>query len=121
MSNIKMTVKQCIDLGLWEKYCNWSNTNQYAINEGLIDYDNIIEFDSEFKKQEKDIESLIIYGKEYIRKNEIVSIIKKVEFNFNFENYSKFLIGRRYLESDEINFELYDLEQIEKILYMDEY
>ena len=52
MSNVKMTVKQCMDLNLWNKYCVWSGCNPYAINEGLVNYDDVIEFDSEFKKEE---------------------------------------------------------------------
>lgn len=55
MSMVKMTVRQCKDLGLWDKYCEWSNTNSYAINEGLIDYDYIIYFDSEFKKERTNV------------------------------------------------------------------
>lgn len=52
MSFIKMTVRQCKDLGLWDRYCKWSNINPYAVNEGLIYYDDTIEFDSEFKKDD---------------------------------------------------------------------
>jgi DNA-directed RNA polymerase subunit RPC12/RpoP len=47
-----MTVEQCWDLGLWDKYCEWSGCNPYAINEGQIEKQDIIEFDSEFKKKE---------------------------------------------------------------------
>lgn len=52
MSMVKMTVEQCWDLGLWDKYCEWSGCNPYAINEGQIEKDTIIEFDSEFKKED---------------------------------------------------------------------
>lgn len=49
MSNVKMTVRQIKDLGLWEKVCDYKGINPWGINEGLIDYDDIIEFDTEFK------------------------------------------------------------------------
>lgn len=49
MGNVKMTVKQIKDLGLWEKVCDYKGINPWGVNEGLIDYDDIIEFDTEFK------------------------------------------------------------------------
>ena len=53
MSKIKMTVKQIKDLGLWDKICDYKGWNPYCLSEGLIDYDEIVEFDSEFKAIKK--------------------------------------------------------------------
>lgn len=61
MSIVRMTVKQCRDLGLWYNYCEWSGCNPYAINEGQIDNDDEIEFDSEFKKEEKQEDKKLTY------------------------------------------------------------
>jgi len=61
MSIVKMTVEQCWDLGLWDKYCEYSGCNPYAINEGQIDKDTIIEFDSEFKKEEIREDKKLLY------------------------------------------------------------
>lgn len=52
MSMIKMTVRQIMDLGLWDEVCEYKGINPYAINEGLMEDSDIIEFDTEFKKEE---------------------------------------------------------------------
>lgn len=63
MSIVKMTVRQITDLGLWDKVCEYKGWNPWIKNEGQIDSDEIVEFDSEFKKddasQEKSILELI--------------------------------------------------------------
>lgn len=51
MSNIKMTVGQCKDLGLWDKYWEWIESNKIYRNTIVSDED-IIEFDSQFKPKE---------------------------------------------------------------------
>ncbi|XZN14429.1 hypothetical protein ACSW9O_15290 (plasmid) [Clostridium perfringens] len=53
MSNVKMTVQQIKDLGLWDKVCDYKGINPWSTNEGLINYDDIIEFDTEFKEVDK--------------------------------------------------------------------
>lgn len=50
MSKVEMTVRQIMHLGLWDKVCEYKGWNPYCLNEGLIDYDEMIEFDTEFKK-----------------------------------------------------------------------
>ncbi len=35
--NVKATVRDIMDVGLWSEYCEATGTNVYAVNEGLID------------------------------------------------------------------------------------
>ncbi|MGJ0846583.1 hypothetical protein ACR77J_07835 [Tissierella praeacuta] len=56
MSKVKMTVRQIMDLGLWNKVCEYKKWDPWILNEGRIDYDEIVEFDSEFKEEEIEIE-----------------------------------------------------------------
>lgn len=49
----KLTVRQIINLGLWDKVCKYKGINSWALNEGLIEDDEVIEFDSEFRKESK--------------------------------------------------------------------
>jgi len=123
MSRVSMTVRQCRDLGLWDKYCEWSGCNLYAINEGKIYNDDVIEFDSEFKKKDtvEDIEEKIIYGQEYCRKNTVYCIIQKVEFEYKYDEYIKYLVSYRTTGEEDITFELKDLEEIKYILSLDKY
>ena len=48
-----LTVRQIMDLGLWDKVCEYKGINPWALNEGLIAEDEVIEFDSEFKTDEE--------------------------------------------------------------------
>lgn len=74
MSMIKMTVRQCWDLGLWDNYCEYSGCNPYAINEGQINYDDEIEIDSKFEREDKADENVIEFklcGSVYTGNNKI--------------------------------------------------
>ena len=51
--NTLLTVRQIMDLGLWDKVCEYKGINPWALNEGLIAEDEVIEFDSEFKTDEE--------------------------------------------------------------------
>lgn len=64
MSIIKMTARQIIDLGLWDRVCEYKGINPYAVNEGLMKDSDIIEFDTEFKKEEPQEQELcyVIYS-----------------------------------------------------------
>jgi len=53
MSKVSMTVKQIIELGLWDKVAEYLDINPYALNEGQISYNEVLEFDTEFKKFKK--------------------------------------------------------------------
>lgn len=50
--NTTLTVKQIMDLGLWEKVCEYKGWDTWIVNEGRIQEDELVTFDSEFKKQE---------------------------------------------------------------------
>lgn len=41
---MKITVRELMDLGLWERYCKDTGTNEWALNEGLIDENKEIEW-----------------------------------------------------------------------------
>lgn len=51
MSKVSLTVKQIMNLGLWDKVCDYKGWNPYCYNEGQIDSNEIVEFDDEFKKE----------------------------------------------------------------------
>ena len=55
MSKISMTVKQIIELGLWDKVSKYCGIDYYALNEGQISINEVLEFDTEFKKPEKEL------------------------------------------------------------------
>lgn len=123
MSMVKMTVQQCRDLGLWEDYCKWSGCELNSLSEGKINCEDEIEFDSQFRKKEsqEDIESKIIYGQEYYRKDTVYCIIKKVEFEYRCERYVKYLTVYRTMGKDNVEFELRTLEELKGILSLDKY
>jgi len=51
MSLVTMTVKQIMDLGLWDKVCEYKGWDVWILNEGKIDSLEEVEFDTEFKKE----------------------------------------------------------------------
>ena len=53
MSKVSMTVKQIMELGLWDKVSEYLGINPFALNEGQISINEVLEFDTEFKKPEK--------------------------------------------------------------------
>jgi len=48
---IKTTPRQLFDLGLWDEYCKDTGTNEWAVNEGLMNYDEEIEWEFPLKRQ----------------------------------------------------------------------
>lgn len=54
MAETTLTVRQIIDLGLWEKVCDYKGWSYYILNEGRIMEDELVTFDSEFKKEERE-------------------------------------------------------------------
>lgn len=40
---MKITVREIFDMGLWEEFCEITGTNEWAVNEGLVDYDEEME------------------------------------------------------------------------------
>lgn len=50
MAETTLTVRQIMDLGLWQKVCDYKDWNQYILADGKIDENELVTFDSEFKK-----------------------------------------------------------------------
>ena len=42
---MKISVRELFTLGLWNKYCEETGTNEWAVNEGLISKDEIVEWE----------------------------------------------------------------------------
>lgn len=53
MAEIELTVKQIMNLGLWDKVCEYKGWNEYLLNEGLIEESELVTLDDEFKKDTK--------------------------------------------------------------------
>lgn len=51
MAKIELTVKQIMNLGLWDKVCEYKGWNTWILNEGQIDENDLVEFDDAFKKE----------------------------------------------------------------------
>lgn len=102
MGMVRMTVKDIMNLGLWDKVCEYKNWNPYIIREGRIDDDEMVEFDSEFKKKVSSGEyeytiinsngdTRIIVSMDILRENQIIEIDKKlyviesIETNFGLD------------------------------------
>lgn len=60
MAKVKMTVRQIMDLGLWEKVCSYKGWDCYILNEGRISEDEIVEFDSQFKNEGRKTKELSV-------------------------------------------------------------
>ena len=68
MANIELTVKQIMNLGLWEKVCEYKGWETYIVNEGGISVDDLVEFDDEFKKEEdKAVDKVYFYTEENLK------------------------------------------------------
>ena len=53
MDKVSMTVRQIMNLDLWDRVCEYKGWNPYILNEGLISEDEIVEFDDKFEKEEE--------------------------------------------------------------------
>ena len=119
MSKISMTLKQILDLGLWDRVCEYKGWMPFEKNNMSIS--DIVEFDTEFNKAEpKDVN--ITFGKEYCRKNEVYCIVKEINFEYDYEEYTKYLVSHRTMGNhDDISFELKNLDEISYILSFESY
>jgi len=70
VSKVSMTVRQIINLGLWDRVCEYKNWKPWILNEGKIGGDDIVEFDSEFKEDETGIRELKVAIEVVIKINE---------------------------------------------------
>lgn len=59
MAKTELTVRQIMNLGLWDRVCEYKDWNPYILNEGRISEDEIVEFDDEFKKPDKSLEKTV--------------------------------------------------------------
>lgn len=85
MAKIELTVKQIQNLGLWEKVCDYKGWDYYAINEGKIAEDDIVEFDDTFEtnKEPINIDNFsYIFNSLY---SSGITFIRKEHFTLNFE------------------------------------
>jgi len=41
---MKITVREIFKLGLWNKYCEENGINEWAVNEGLMSEDEVVEW-----------------------------------------------------------------------------
>jgi hypothetical protein len=93
-----MTVKQIFDLGLWDKVCEYKGWNSWCYSEGQIDSDEIVEFDSEFKKLIKELQN--IYTNEFW-------VIRNLEGLFVYGEYDEigedFNQAKKFVDSDDAN------------------
>lgn len=55
MAVIELTVKQIMNLGLWDKVCEYKGWEPYILSEGKISEDELVTFDDEFKKDSETI------------------------------------------------------------------
>ena len=49
---MKITVRELFKLGLWERFCDETGTNVWAVNEGLIDRDTEVEWELKTEVQD---------------------------------------------------------------------
>ena len=40
-----ISIREIIALNLWDRYCKETGTNEWAINEGLLDKDEIVKWE----------------------------------------------------------------------------
>lgn len=52
MAKIELTVRQIMNLGIWDKVCEYKGWSPYILNEGRISEDEKVTFDDEFKREE---------------------------------------------------------------------
>lgn len=60
MAEITMTVRQILNLGLWDKVCEYKDWSPWSLNEGKIDEDELVTFDDTFVKAEEEEDSTAI-------------------------------------------------------------
>jgi hypothetical protein len=80
MADIQLTVKQIMNLGLWQKVCEYKGWSEWIYNEGRIGYDEWVTFDDEFKKPEE-VEPMKV-GDQYSRKNYNYTVVGVVTHKF---------------------------------------
>lgn len=59
MAEITMTVRQIMNLGLWDKVCEYKEWSPWIYNEGQIEEDELVTFDDLFAKLEEEDNTVI--------------------------------------------------------------
>lgn len=57
MAKVELTVSQIMNLGLWDRVCEYKGWNPYILNEGRIDEDEVVTFDDTFEKPKEPLPS----------------------------------------------------------------
>lgn len=112
MAKTELTVRQIMDLGIWEKVCEYNNWSPYILREGLIGEDELVIFDSNFEKHEENKIKLEV-DDTWERKNYEYTVISKVD---HLEDSSKSVvtIAIRKFGTDEYS---YDVREVEDQIY----
>lgn len=108
MSKVTLTVQQIINLGLWDRVCEYKGWREDICRDGTVKRDELVDFDDEFRKETLQEEPVL----------DKVSIMVEVHFN-------KILSSgqRRYVENKIVdkffnewnygNLDPYDIESID--------
>lgn len=108
MSIITMTVKQLQDLGIWESVLEYKGYNPYVLNEGLMDEDSLVTFESNYKELAKKSEKNIYFNGESYSKEEFKDYIEceleEIEnAERNLREVLNYLINNNYNISDNLD------------------
>lgn len=60
MAEITMTVRQIMNLGLWDKVCEYKGWNPWILNEGRIGENESVTFNDTFEKPEEKKDRAVI-------------------------------------------------------------
>lgn len=101
MAKISLTVKQIMNLGIWDKVCEYKKWNPYILNEGLIDENEIVEFDDEFKQYENKMEKFV--GDSWVRKDWEYTVVAKVPHAVK-EGVYVYLVSQREFGTEEYDY-----------------
>lgn len=69
MAKVRLQVSNIVNLGLWEKVCEFHGWDSWIRNEGRISDDEWVEFDDQFEKKDTSDEKYPEYVYEYVLKN----------------------------------------------------
>ncbi|WCK57060.1 hypothetical protein PP175_28135 (plasmid) [Aneurinibacillus sp. Ricciae_BoGa-3] len=105
MATIKLTVLQLLNLGLWEKVCEYKGWSPWIFNEGRIREDELVEFDDEFKREEERNEEYEI-GDKFESNTMKCEIVAKVKHK-NKEEYV-YLVKVSETGEEDVEYKVFD-------------
>lgn len=101
MNLLTMTVKDLMDLGLWESVRDYKGYSPYVLNEGLMDMDSEVTFESNYKDLNVDFQ-----GEQYSReefKSYIEGELEEIEnAERNIREVLSYLIDNDYDINDDL-------------------